>query len=156
MADISADVHGSYYHQRPWGCPWSGAAAWDHIDVQGLCRTGPALQAEGLWRVSPISHWQQHLGSTVELALVVGAWVSWASGHDCGRADSTTSLLGGGVGAGVIASLYSPWNLRSQQSWPQRHESWSELTLPPEDSSIGLPSWNSSGELTLVVWIRES
>lgn len=43
-----------------------------------------------------------------------------------------------------------------QMSWPQRHESWSELTLPPEDSSIGLPSWNSSGELVLVVQKKES
>lgn len=43
-----------------------------------------------------------------------------------------------------------------QMSWPQWHESWSELTLPLEDSSIGWPSWNSSGELLLVVQIKES
>ena len=41
-------------------------------------------------------------------------------------------------------------------SWPQEHDGWSVLTLPPEDRSIGWPSWNSSGELALVAQIRES
>jgi hypothetical protein len=30
------------------------------------------------------------------------------------------------------------------------------LTLPPVDGDTGWPSWSSAGELTLVIWIRES
>lgn len=30
-------VCGLFYHQRPWGCLWSGTATWVHVDVRGPC-----------------------------------------------------------------------------------------------------------------------
>lgn len=99
---------------------WTGT--WDHIDVQGLCRTDPT------------SHWLQHPGeqappltesstqesspaplldSTVEMALVEEEWVSQPKGRQSGHGDETLSTL-----PLAICS--------SQESWPLRLSSGPE------------------------------
>lgn len=57
-------------------------AAWDHIDVQGLCRTVPT--PHWLWHLGELAPTlasgrvgpAHHLGSTVELAMLAGTQVS--------------------------------------------------------------------------------
>lgn len=73
-----------------------GAAMRHHVDVQGMCTLHPSLDVD-LWRPGPISYLCQHMGeqvlciaqvaqgSTVELALVAGVWVSQPQGYECGR-----------------------------------------------------------------------
>lgn len=48
------------------------AFTWDYLDVQGLCRPGPA----------PCSLWQATAPRRAELALVTGTWVSQYQEHD--------------------------------------------------------------------------
>lgn len=77
------------------------------------------------WRTRLISQ-QQHSGewvltpgSTVELALVVGLWVSWPPGNE--RPDPLTCLLWGGMDTEVMLSL-SLLPLSVEESCPEGHE----------------------------------
>lgn len=54
------------------------AATWNHMDVQGLCGTGPALPSSGKLAPLPTGEKEEAghtllLGSRMELALVKGA-----------------------------------------------------------------------------------
>ena len=75
------------------------AAIGNHVDVQGLRRTGPA------------PHWLQCSGElapslTVELLLVAGVWVNQHQEHEYGRVGSATHLARGGLGCEGDAPLY--------------------------------------------------
>ena len=58
----------------------------DHLDVQGLCRTGsapPPLEV-ALWGADPISHYWQHLGEQalcLTHTILEVALRAWRTGH---------------------------------------------------------------------------
>lgn len=139
VARISVNTHGSYYDWRKWGQSWLEQLLGYPCGYPGATETWPCPSlAAWLLENLPSSCLLQHSDMQalhlvqVELAVMVGVWVSQHPGCECGNADPATHLLWSVTGP-------PGFTFGNQKSCPQGHERQRAIPAPyqPQHSGKG-------------------